>query len=171
MIGALYLMLALGCWTIWAVLSSRLCARLSPLNSLLWTGLVSAVITCGGFVVHHHQLRLPTREEWWLLTIFCVANAIACFGYYAAMRHLPGCLVLPVSHLYLVFGPVLLAISERRAISWQQIGALGIVTVGVVLFLACPGGSAPAPAEAATAEATQATLPAQVLPPINVRSS
>lgn len=171
MIGALYLMLALGCWTVWAVLSSRLCERLSPLNSLLWTGLVSAVITFGGFVVHHHQLRMPTRGEWWLLAIFCLANAVASFGYYAAMRHLPGCLVLPVSHLYLVFGPVLLAISERRAMSWQQIGALGVVTLGVVLFLASGPTSAPAATEPGTAESAPATLTETVLPPVKVHSS
>ena len=171
MIGALYLMLALGCWTIWAVLSSRLCERLSPLNSLLWTGLISGIITVGGFVFHHQHLRMPTRAEWWLLGIFCVANALASFGYYAAMRHLPGSLVLPISHLYLVFGPVLLAICERRAMSWQQIGALGVVTVGVVFFLACSPNSSSAPADSSTAEPTSAALPAQVLPSFKARSS
>ncbi len=147
MIGALYLMLALGCWTLWAVLSVRLCSRLSPLNSLLWTGLVSAAITMGGFMVHHQQLRLPSRIEWWLLVGFCVTNAIASFGYYAALRHLPGCLVLPVSHLYLVFGPVLLAFSERRGMSWPQFGALCLVALGVVLFLAASPGTSPAPTD------------------------
>ena len=171
MIGALYLMLALGCWTVWAVFSSRLGARFSPLNSLLWTGLVSAAITFGGFVVHHQQLRMPSRTEWWLLGIFCVANALASFGYYAALRHLPGCLVLPVSHLYLVFGPLLLAISERRAMSWQQIGALGVVTLGVVLFLACGPSGRPAPAEPNAVEPASASMPAPILPPFNAQSS
>jgi drug/metabolite transporter (DMT)-like permease len=165
MIGALYLILAVGCWTVWAVLSVRLCARLSPLNSLLWTGLVSAAITVGGFVVHHQQLRMPSRTEWWLLGGFCVANTVASFGYYAALRHLPGCLVLPVSHLYLVLGPVLLAFSERQSMTWQQFGALCLVAVGVVLFLAASPGTAPAPAEPATAPMATTAHRQEVLPP------
>lgn len=135
MTGVLYLSLAAGCWTVWAVLSARLGGRISPLNTLLWTGLVSAIITCGGFLVHHQQLRLPSRNEWWLIAIFCAANTAACFGYYAALRHLPGCLVLPLSHLYLVLGPVLLAFMERRNLSWQQVAALCVVVAGVVLFM------------------------------------
>src|SRR5437660_5376266 len=108
MVGFLYLFVAVASWTVWAVLSARVGARCCPLNTLLWTGLVSAVITFGGFVVHFRQLRMPSGGDWWLMTLFCVANTLACFGYYAALRHLPGSLVLPLSHLYLVAGPVLL---------------------------------------------------------------
>jgi drug/metabolite transporter (DMT)-like permease len=137
----LYLLLALGCWTVWALLSAHLGGRFSPLNSLLWTGLISAAITVGGFVVHYQQLRCPSRGEWWLLAIFCVANTAACYGYYAALRHLPGSVVLPLSHLYLVIGPVLLAFQERRAMSWQQFVALCLVMGGLIFFLAASPGS------------------------------
>jgi drug/metabolite transporter (DMT)-like permease len=142
-IGFLYLLLALSGWTVWAVLSARMGARFSPLNSLLWTGLMSAIITGGGFLVHHRQLRLPTGGDWWLLAIFCTANTIACFGYYAALRHLPGMLVIPMSHLYLILGPLLLAILERRTLNWQQLAALGLVGGGVLLFLANAPASLP----------------------------
>ena len=134
--GFVYLLLALGCWTVWAVLSARMGGRFSPLNSLLWTGVVSAIITIGGFLVHHRQVRFPTGGDWWLLGIFCGANTVACFGYYAALKYLPGSLVLPLSHLYLVFGPVLLALMERRAMTWQQFAALCVMMTGVALFLA-----------------------------------
>ncbi|HWI59717.1 MAG TPA: DMT family transporter [Bacillota bacterium] len=136
MIGVLYLLMALGCWTVWAVLSTRLGLRFSPLNSILWTGVVYAAITAGGFVIHHRQVRLPSGNEWWLLAIFCVASTLASFAYYAALRHLPGTLVLPLSHLYLVFGPLLIALLERRAMTGQQLGSLCLVVVGMVLFLA-----------------------------------
>jgi drug/metabolite transporter (DMT)-like permease len=136
MIGVCYLLLALGCWTVWAVLSARLGGRFSPLNSLLWTGLVSALITLGGFAIHFRQLRVPGKADWWLLAIFCGANTVACFGYYAALRHLPGSVVLPFSHLYLVIGPLVLAIRDRQALGWQQFAALCIIMGGVVLFLA-----------------------------------
>lgn len=63
MIGFFYLLLATGCWTVWAVLSARLGGRLSPLNSLLWTGMISAAITVGGFLVHHRQVRLPSGAD------------------------------------------------------------------------------------------------------------
>lgn len=136
MIGFVYLLLALGCWTVWAVLSARMGGRFTPLNSLLWTGLVSAVITVGGFLLHYRHLRLPSGNDWWLLGIFCAANTLACFGYYAALKYLPGSLVLPLSHLYLVFGPVLLALMEKRAFTWQQFVALSIMMGGVAMFLA-----------------------------------
>ena len=134
--GFVYLLLALGCWTIWAVLSARLGGRFTPLNSLLWTGVVSAVITIGGFLVHHRHIRLPSGPDWWLLGIFCAANTLACFGYYAALRHMPGSVVLPLSHLYLVFGPVLLALLERKPMTWQQFVALCVMMGGVAMFLA-----------------------------------
>ncbi len=134
--GFVYLLLALGCWTVWAVLSARMGGRFTPLNSLLWTGLISAVITVGGFLVHYRHLRLPSGADWWLLGVFCAANTLACFGYYAALKYLPGSLVLPLSHLYLVFGPVLLALLEKRALTWQQFIALCIMMGGVALFLA-----------------------------------
>lgn len=135
MIGVFYLLLALGFWTVWAVLSARFCDRFSPLNNLLWTGLISAAITVGGFLVHHKRVQIPTAGDWWVLGAFCVANVIASFGYYAALRYLPCSLVLPVSHLYLVLGPLLLAVMERQSLTWQQIGALGMVTAGLFLFL------------------------------------
>lgn len=143
MIGVVYLLLALSCWTVWAVLSARMGARLSPLNTLLWTGFVSALITAGGFAVHHRQLRLPSGNEWWLMALFCAANTAACLGYYGALRHLPGGLVLPVSHLYLVLGPVFIAFLERRAMSWQQFGALALVMIGLCWFLAATPSSSP----------------------------
>ncbi len=136
MIGFVYLLLALGCWTVWAVLSSRMGGRFSPLNSLLWTGLVSALITFGGLIIHHRQLRLPSTNDWWFIGIFCAANTVACFGYYAALRYLPGTLVLPLSHLYLVLGPVLIGVMERRVLTWQQFAALCLMMSGIVLFLA-----------------------------------
>jgi uncharacterized membrane protein len=136
MIGFVYLLMALGCWTVWAVLSARMGGRFTPLNSLLWTGLVSGVITVGGFLLHFRHLRLPSGNDWWLLGIFCAANTLACFGYYAALKYLPGSLVLPLSHLYLVFGPVLLGLMEKRALTWQQFVALCIMMGGVAMFLA-----------------------------------
>jgi len=135
MLGFVYLFVALGGWTVWAVLSAKMGSRACPLNTLLWTGLVSAFITVGGFVVHFRQLRMPSTNDWWLMGVFCAANAVACFGYFAALRHLPGSLVLPLSHLYLIVGPLLLAFWERRPLNWQQFLALCITTGGVVMFL------------------------------------
>ncbi len=140
MTGVLYLLLALGCWTIWVVLSAWLCGRFSPLNNVLWTGFVSAAITLGGFIVHHRQLRIPSGGEWWLLAIFCIANILASIGYYGAMQYLPGSLVLPLSHLYLVIGPVLLGLMEKRALTWMQYAALLVIIAGMVLFLAASPG-------------------------------
>lgn len=136
MIGVIYLLLAIVCWTVWAVLSARLGGRFSPVNYLLWTGLISAVLTGGGFLFHFRHLRMPSTEDWWLMLIFCAANTIACFGYYGALKYLPGIVVLPVSHLYLVIGPLLIALMERRSLTWQQFGALCLVMAGIVLFLA-----------------------------------
>jgi drug/metabolite transporter (DMT)-like permease len=148
MFGVVYLMLALVSWTVWAVLSARLGCRLSPLNSLLWTGLASAVITFGGFLVHCRQLQVPTGKEWLLMGIFCAANTLACFGYYAALRHLPGSLVLPVSHLYLVFGPLLIGFLEKRGLSWVQLTSLCVIALGTMVFLAATPATEKTPAVA-----------------------
>lgn len=152
MLGIIYLSIALGCWTVWAVLSARLGCKFSPLNSLLWTGLVYAAITFGGFVVHHRQLRMPCGNDWWLLGIFCIASTAASLGYYAAMHHLPSTIVLPLSHLYLVLGPVLLAVLERRSMTWAQLSALGLIIFGVLFFLAVTPSEVPATTQAARDE-------------------
>jgi hypothetical protein len=71
---------------------------------------------------------------------------LAGLGYYGALRHLPGKVVLPVSHLYLVFGPLLIALLERRALNWQQFAALCLAMTGLFFFVLVSPEQAPKPA-------------------------